>query len=347
MTESETKPKTGRRRIGRTLLIVLAVLIIVIVAAGIYLYDYLNKETEELAQIDAEIAFMSDVAGNWDIMLYSPDGTTANLTADDPNGDQDIFPNFDFGGEWINFYSTRGEENLMPSLVKTDGTGLETYNWIAGAMKAIQDQRFDNDPAWGPGGALRVWSKVKFEVLGAELFLSNGDGSDERQMTTNGAPTDYMAGWSSDGQHVVYINDEGGTMNVYLLDTTTAESLQLTDTEFDDMMPVYSMDGTQILFITGDGEPLEDTHFDFFLMNTDGTDVRPFDMENDTFEGDPTYSPSGEQIAYMSNESGMWQIYVMNADGSGVQQITEDGSNNLFPAWRPIPADEAAETETE
>jgi Tol biopolymer transport system component len=33
----------------------------------------------------------------------------------------------------------------------------------------------------------------------------------------------------------------------------------------------------------------------------------------------------------------------MDADGSHVRQITEGDSNNLYPVWRPVPAQSQAE----
>ena len=48
-----------------------------------------------------------------------------------------------------------------------------------------------------------------------------------------------------------------------------------------------------------------------------------------------SYSPDGTKIAFISTKGGGTpQIYVANADGSNVKQLTE-GSSNANPAWSP------------
>ncbi len=49
----------------------------------------------------------------------------------------------------------------------------------------------------------------------------------------------------------------------------------------------------------------------------------------------PYWSRDGKQILYQSNESGKWQIYLMDEDGSNISQITHDKSNNNFINWSP------------
>jgi Tol biopolymer transport system component len=44
------------------------------------------------------------------------------------------------------------------------------------------------------------------------------------------------------------------------------------------------------------------------------------------------FSPDGRQIAYMSNQSGRWEVYVQPADGSGVPvRVSADGG--AWPSW--------------
>ena len=46
----------------------------------------------------------------------------------------------------------------------------------------------------------------------------------------------------------------------------------------------------------------------------------------------PTWSPDGKLIAFSSNRSGTYQIYIMRKDGSNVTRITQAGENTS-PTW--------------
>jgi WD40-like Beta Propeller Repeat len=45
-----------------------------------------------------------------------------------------------------------------------------------------------------------------------------------------------------------------------------------------------------------------------------------------------SWSPDGRKIAFVSNRTGTYEIYVMNADGSGVSQLTR-GPEAHRAAW--------------
>jgi len=71
------------------------------------------------------------------------------------------------------------------------------------------------------------------------------------------------------------------------------------------------------------------------MMNTDGTDQRRL-TNNPREDGHPAWSPDCHQIAFDSDRSGHFDIYVMNADGSNVRRLTNKGDNG-YPAWSPAP----------
>jgi hypothetical protein len=57
-----------------------------------------------------------------------------------------------------------------------------------------------------------------------------------------------------------------------------------------------------------------------------------------TFTGDnawPAWSPDGRQIAFDSMRAGSWDVWVMNADGSGTRQVTIATSAETHPTWSP------------
>ncbi len=52
-------------------------------------------------------------------------------------------------------------------------------------------------------------------------------------------------------------------------------------------------------------------------------------------DGGPSWSPDGSRIAFHSSRTGGGDIYVMNADGSGVRQLTDHPASDGSPSWSP------------
>ena len=53
-------------------------------------------------------------------------------------------------------------------------------------------------------------------------------------------------------------------------------------------------------------------------------------------DGTPAWSPDGTRIAFTSDRDGdNDEIYVMNADGSGVTRLTNHSASDWMPTWSP------------
>jgi Tol biopolymer transport system component len=48
------------------------------------------------------------------------------------------------------------------------------------------------------------------------------------------------------------------------------------------------------------------------------------------------WSPTGNQLAFLSNRSGAWELWIINADGTGATQLTSTGGTKADPAWSPV-----------
>ena len=51
--------------------------------------------------------------------------------------------------------------------------------------------------------------------------------------------------------------------------------------------------------------------------------------------GQPRFSPDGTRLAYVSDESGFWNVVVANADGSGARPLIVEKNDHAEPAWGP------------
>jgi hypothetical protein len=100
-------------------------------------------------------------------------------------------------------------------------------------------------------------------------------------------------------------------------------------------VPSWSPDGSRIVFAVNsfDAQSSEGGNWDIYVANADGTD--PVRLTTDRVDHSPTWSPDGTKIAYVYGYGGDQQIRVMNADGSGVQELTSDHGFHSSPAWSP------------
>jgi TolB protein len=49
----------------------------------------------------------------------------------------------------------------------------------------------------------------------------------------------------------------------------------------------------------------------------------------------PVESPDGTKIAFQSNRTGNWEIYMMSADGKNLKQLTQNSASDNTPCWSP------------
>ncbi len=70
------------------------------------------------------------------------------------------------------------------------------------------------------------------------------------------------------------------------------------------------------------------------MINADGTGLTLLTARGSNLM--PTWSPDGARIAFCAGRDGNNEIYVMNADGSGQTNITNNPASDCDPAWGPV-----------
>ena len=84
-----------------------------------------------------------------------------------------------------------------------------------------------------------------------------------------------------------------------------------------------SPDGTQIAFCYKG---------DIFTVPVAGGQARQL-TSNAAYDGNPVWSPNGQQIAFMSNREGSMDIYVMSKDGGTPKRLTTDSGDETPITW--------------
>jgi len=75
--------------------------------------------------------------------------------------------------------------------------------------------------------------------------------------------------------------------------------------------------------------------FAICVMNPDGNDIAPLTGNHHTLAWQPSWSPDGNKIVFTSFIDFHFEIFLMNADGSGEIMITGDTEEKSYPSWSP------------
>jgi serine/threonine protein kinase len=146
------------------------------------------------------------------------------------------------------------------------------------------------------------------------------------------AASDGLPVWSADGSHVVFTSNRRGVFNLYWKVSSGAGADELLLESDQAIAPTdWSADGRFLLFRSLDPQ----TGMDLWVLpvSADKKDKKPFPfLKTARDEYDGQFSPNGKWIAYESNESGRFEIYVQPFPGPGGKfQISSNGG--VQPRW--------------
>jgi Tol biopolymer transport system component/imidazolonepropionase-like amidohydrolase len=111
----------------------------------------------------------------------------------------------------------------------------------------------------------------------------------------------------------------------------TAETIEFTTDEVTWMQVDVSPDGRTILF---------DLLGDLYTMPITGGEAKRI-MGGLSFESQPAWSPDGKTIAFLTDRTGVENLWIADADGSNPRAVSKDGRTNdrpqimVSPAWTP------------
>ena len=185
-------------------------------------------------------------------------------------------------------------------------------------------------PDWFPSGDRLIFnSDSRLEPNDTpDLYAMNLDGSDLVEIIDVDEVADFAGHVSPDGSQVVFNSTRSGVAHVYVADIDGGNLIQLTEGEQSRLGSDISPDGAWILYYAysaGD-------QVDLYKMRLDGSEKTQLtDLPGAKYDG--AWSPDGERITFVYVQQQFPVLYLMNADGSNLVQISPEGMAIISPSW--------------
>ncbi|MBU1178392.1 hypothetical protein KJ903_04220 [Patescibacteria group bacterium] len=208
-------------------------------------------------------------------------------------------------------------------LKKSDGTGLLNPE-IEGVPHQI---------SWSHDGKKLVMSVLvgKDDEAKNVLATIEPDGSDYATViAADNLPGDiFSPSFFPENKKILFqVKKEDDNRDIYTVDSDGLEVTALIAGEDKEYEPALSPDGKKIVYTV-----MKDDQEQIWLAQADGKGKKQLTTEGSNKS--PRFSPDGEKIAFASNRDGgqTWEIYTMDADGSGQERLTNNKINDLAPRW--------------
>jgi TolB protein len=283
-------------------------------AAALYAQDALTQQPSapkpivggdpRVAPDGARILFSSNRSGKTQLYIMNADGSALRqLTTDSSEA---------FSGNWspdgrrVVYVSSRDEIVI----VNADGTGKRVVNVAKG----------NQAPSWSPDGTKILFAGGEFPNI--NIHAMNVDGTDRRNIAPNPG-FDYDPVWSPDGKTIAFVSGiRGQGPRVYVMNVDGSGRRRVTSMDGGEERPAWSRSGRELAFQVSTRGSAPRRASIYIANIVEGT-VRRVGKPQPWLDETPSWFPDGKRLAIQSDRDGSWSIYVVDLEGTTIQQLTK------------------------
>jgi Tol biopolymer transport system component len=189
-------------------------------------------------------------------------------------------------------------------------------------------------PKWSPNGEEIMFSKLVNEYV-IDIYKIDLNSGLLTKLVEN-LHQNLNPNWYPDQEKIIYVTNKIDAYRIMEKETDLlAESIELSkEIGAEHNYPIITLDGNRLLFTSKftDSYPR--------LKYIDLSEEKY--LENGTFLTDmlipqtqPSLSSDGNWILFTTWQAGNFDIYIMNSNGAGIQQIKSSEYLECQPAWKP------------
>jgi Tol biopolymer transport system component len=265
---------------------------------------------------------------NKDLWAFPRDGTATKLTFTSNNEEQ-----MSWAPDGKRIVFKRSDEVFVRD-VTTEAAPVRLTNKVVSTENNTQ-------AAWSPDGASIVFrtNRATPTVNVADIWIMDADGNNERPLIVQPGDQRYPS-ISPDGTRIAYTSaEEGGTADLWLANADGTDPHRIYDSGREDSAPAWSPDGTRLAFeVHGPVGGVDGDIFVLALASGEVTQMTRDPADAPVHDEGPAWSPDGRMLAFTSERADPnGDVWVMQADGSDPQRLTDNAILDESPDWQPIP----------
>jgi TolB protein len=222
-------------------------------------------------------------------------------------------------------------------VINSDGSGLKQVTSNSEGDRLSQSCSFSGDGT-KIAFAKDIYESDSDEPIGRELFVINSDGSELKQLTDKSGGTQIVSSGSpsisDDGSKIAFFHVDFNTWTrgIFVINSYGTGEKQLTENFESDLS--ISGDGSKIAFLGGD-----ELDFQYYVINSDGTERIQLTRNTNEYKdidafpvSAPSISDDGSKIAFEGFVGNDREIFVINSDGTGEKQLTDNNEDDWAPS---------------
>jgi Tol biopolymer transport system component/serine/threonine protein kinase len=247
--------------------------------------------------------------------------------------------NFGFNPVWSpdgTHVACADESIVKPSARTNPNSRVWTIDIATGERRQVTEVDAVS-PSWSPDGS-RIAYQGRRNATQRDIWTIPAGGGEAIEVTNDEA-VDWNPVWAPDGNHLYFVSDRGGSMNLWRapieqqtgkvgpLEAVTTPSPYISHLSF-------SSDGRRMLYahVISSGN-IQRLAFDPVGEKVMGQPVWITQGSRPTFMTD--LSPDMEWLAFDTQFDRQDDIFVVKRDGTGLRQLTDDSYKDRAPQWSP------------